>query len=143
MKKLIYKIVFPVNSQQSYLAIFCILWKFGSPLDHNNFSRASILRHWMAWIDKRKGGAFNSWICIWAMVKILGLHQRIFFCLCYVFIIWWYREHISVQMKAAQINQWIQFPKIIRFTFVAFMRKFVITNSVLWCGLNFFNWQTE
>ena len=75
--------------------------------------------------------------------KIIVLHQRRCYCLCSWFLIMWYRGQISVQMKAAPINQWIKILKIIRFNLFVFLSKFVITSSILWCEPNFFNGQTE
>ena len=125
-----------MTCQQSYLKISCILWKTISPLARNDVSRASILKHGNKWIEERKKWASNGWICAWSMVKHLVLHQRRCYCLCYKFLLLWYRKQRSVQMKVSQINQWIKFTKIISFTFFAFLSKIVITNSVLWCGHN-------
>ena len=60
---------FPVNCQQIHLKHSCILWKFGFPFFCNDASRASILKHYMTWIEERKWWTSNGWICAWAMVK--------------------------------------------------------------------------
>ena len=98
MKNSSIRLFLPVNSQQSYLIISCILWKFVSPHACNDVSRARILKHVVTWIEDKKGQASNGWICAWAMVKRFSTTSKKMLLFMFMVLIKLYRKQISVQM---------------------------------------------